>query len=67
MVRRGFRCRKRVVLFLFFLIQSQVMFIKVEMIAVQWSDWFHVSRDKKIDLTETTKTEREREITQLAI
>ena len=29
---------------LVFLIQSQVLFIKVEMIAVQWSDWFHVRR-----------------------
>lgn len=29
-----------------FLIQSQVMFIEVEMIAVQWSDWFHVRRDR---------------------
>lgn len=32
----------------FFLIQSQVMFIEAEMIeAVQWSDWFHVSRDRR--------------------
>lgn len=37
--------RKRV--FFFFLIQSQVMFIEVEMIAVQWSDWFHVRRDRR--------------------
>ena len=40
MVRRVFRRQEEG-----FLIQSQVMFIEVEMIVVQWIDWFHVRRE----------------------
>lgn len=53
MVRRGSGDRKS------FMIQSQVMFIEVEMIVVQWNDWIHVRRKGKTDLGENKKRERE--------